>query len=293
MGEQIAQHVVGVPAPPLRPFVESYTGYRYEGFEPGVHAGLPSRHLTLIVSLGDPIDVGLMHGPAASRERFAALIGGLHTAPAAVHHDGNQYGVQLAVTPLGARALLGMPSAEIATLTLPLDAMLGPLATELVERLRAASVWSWRFAILDRVLSQALTELDHPPPEVTFAWEQLTRSGGMIKVGRLATEVGWSRRHMSERFRREFGLPPKTVARVIRFERARRMLSHAGRPQFGVVSAAAGYADQAHMNRDWRELAGASPGAWLEAERFPFFEDGGAAERSARAPERTIRSFET
>jgi AraC-like DNA-binding protein len=274
MGGQIAQHVVGAPAPRLRPFIDHYTGYRYEGFQRGVHAGLPSRHLTFIVSFGDPIDVGLLHDPAGPRDRFVALVGGLHVAPAAIHHDGNQYGVQLAVTPFGARALFGIPSAEIATLTLPLDTVLGALAAEVVERLCGAPTWSERFAILDRVLSRALIEFHDPAREVMFAWELLTRTGGAIEVGRLATEVGWSRRHMSERFRREFGLTPKTMARVVRFERARRMVSQAARPPFGEVAAAAGYADQAHMNREWREFAGASPGAWLAAEQLPVAQSG-------------------
>lgn len=291
MGEQIAQHVVGVPGARLRPFVDHYVGYRYEGFAPGVHAGLPSRHLTLIVSLADPIDVGRIHDPA-SRERFAALAAGLHTVPTAIHHDGNQHGVQLAVTPRGARALFGMPPAEIATLTLPLGAVLGPLASELVERLRAVDGWSRRFAVLDGVLSRTLTDVDGPPPEVMHAWERLTRTGGAIEVGHLAIEVGWSRRHLSERFRRELGLTPKTTARVIRFERARRMLAHDGRPSFGAVAAAVGYADQAHMNRDWRELAGASPGAWLAAEQLPLGEDdgppSGSGDHGGHAPAATV-----
>jgi AraC-like DNA-binding protein len=273
MAEQIAQHVVGIPAPPLRAFVNRYTGYRYEGFEPGVHVGLPSRHLTFIVSLGDPIDVGLIHDQAVPREQFVALAGGLHTQPAAVHHDGNQYGLQLEITPLGARALFGMPASEIATLTLPLGTVLGRLASELVDQLRTASVWSWRFAVLDQLLLQALSGLDGPSREVAFAWERLTRSGGTVEVGGLATEVGWSRRHLSEQFRREFGLPPKTMARVIRFDCARRMLMRPARPSLGTVAVTAGFADQAHMTRDWREFTGASPLAWMAAEQLPFFQD--------------------
>lgn len=273
MGEQIVEQVAGVPAPALRPFVRRYTGYRYEGFEPGIHAGLPSRHLTFIVSLGDPIDVGVLHEPAVPRERFASLAGGLHTVPAAVHHDGTQHGVQLDITPLGARALFGMPAAEIAGLTLPLDTMLGRLAIELVERLRTTATWSRRFAVLDAVLRAALTDPQEPQREVTAAWEQLTGSGGTITIDRLAEQVGWSRRHLSERFRREFGLPPKTMARVIRFERARRMLTCVERPSLGSVAFASGYADQAHMTRDWRELAGATPAAWMAGEQLPFVQD--------------------
>ena len=273
MSERVAQVVVGTPTPALRSFVGRYTGYRYEGFEAGVHVGLPSRYLTCIVSLGEPVDVGAVNDPNAPRQQFEALIGGLHAEPAAVHHDGNQHGVQLEVTPLGARALLGTTAAQIAGVTLPLDALLGRIAGELVDRLRTAPTWSRRFAVLDHVLLQTLTQLDTPSPEVTFAWQRLAQTGGSIEVGSLAAEAGWSRRHLSERFRREYGLPPKTVARVMRFERSRRMLAAPSRPSLGTVAATIGYADQAHMNRDWRELAGSSPGAWMAAERLPFFQD--------------------
>lgn len=59
---------------------------------------------------------------------------------------------------------------------------------------------------------------------------------------------------------------------MIRFQRSRRMLL---RPQAGTladISASCGYADQAHLTREWRELAGYSPSEWLRAE-LPFLQD--------------------
>lgn len=273
MSERVAQHVVETPAAALHALVDRYVGYRYEGFAPGVHAGLPSRRLTFIVSLGAPVDVGMLGAPEAQRHQFDALIGGLHAKPAAVYHDGNQHGIQLGLTPLGARALFGMPAAQLTGSTLPLDVVLGRLADELVDRLRTAATWSRRFAALDHVLLRAVSHTDPPLPEVAFAWQRLAQTGGGVAVAPLAAEVGWSRRHLSERFRREFGLPPKTMARVMRFERAHRMLTHPTRPSLGAVAATAGYADQAHLNRDWCELAGSSPTAWMAAEQLPFFQD--------------------
>lgn len=277
---QIAQHVTGTPALPLRPFVTRYTGYRYEGFPAGVHAGLPSQHLTFIVSLGDPIDVGVLHEPTLSRERFDALLGGLHTRPAAIHHTGDQYGVQLDVTPHGARALFGMPAAEVVDTNVAMDRVLGRLTVELIDRLHETSTWAHRFTVIDDVLSRALTQSHDVRPQVAHAWRRMVASGGGVEVADLATEVGYSRRHLTELFRREYGLAPKTFGRVVRFDRARRMLAAGTHPTLGALAHAAGYADQAHMDRDWRQFAGASPTRWLSDEQFPFFERGGGAARA-------------
>jgi len=266
--------VVALPAPRLRPFVADYAGYRMEGFDAGVHAGLPSRHLTLIVSFGTPVDMAVMPDPAQAPESLFALVSGLHVAPVMIRHDGNQHGVHVQITALGARALFGRPASELASQIVPMTDVLGGLAEELVDRLNGTTRWVDRFAIFDDVLARAL--IDAPPirDEVGFAWTRLITTGGAAPVGALADEVGWSRRHLTEQFRSEFGLAPKQLAKVLRFERARGLLVTPDRPSLARVAADCGYADQAHLARDWRDLAGSSPTAWLEAEVFPFVQDG-------------------
>ena len=61
-------------------------------------------------------------------------------------------------------------------------------------------------------------------PEVGWAWRQLLRAGGAVRVSALVAETGWSGRHLTSRFRTEIGLTPKAAARVIRFSRARHLL---------------------------------------------------------------------
>jgi AraC-like DNA-binding protein len=80
--------------------------------------------------------------------------------------------------------------------------------------------------------------------------------------------------HLSGQFRREFGLAPKVVGRIARFDVAAALLRTAPAGGVGAVAAAAGYADQAHMVRDWHDFAGAAPTAWLTGEVFPFVEGG-------------------
>jgi transcriptional regulator GlxA family with amidase domain len=90
----------------------------------------------------------------------------------------------------------------------------------------------------------------------------LQSSGGQFSVARLAEEIGCSRKHLTVRFAHEFGVTPKALARVLRFDRALRALKR-GAPSLAVLAVTCGYADQAHMTREFREFAGAPPAAFL------------------------------
>lgn len=68
-----AESIIVRPAPPLTSYVASYVGYRYEGFPPGMHLGLPSRHLTVIICLTGTVRVTEMPDPAQSPGEFATL----------------------------------------------------------------------------------------------------------------------------------------------------------------------------------------------------------------------------
>ncbi|MEA2670112.1 MAG: hypothetical protein QOG45_332, partial [Chloroflexota bacterium] len=178
-------------------------------------------------------------------------------------------------TPAGARALLGLPAAAIAWDVVDLAEILGPGSAGLVDRLACAPTWTDRFAILDAVLSRRVREGIGMPEEVGWAWRRLVASGGLLPVSELAGEIGWSRRHLAERFRDELGLAPKVAARVMRFQRARRMLQRPRRAALAEVAAACGYYDQAHLTREWNELAGCTPTRWM-AEELPSVQDAGA-----------------
>lgn len=252
--------------------MRGYTGYRIEGARPGVHRGLPARDLTFIITLDGTVDLAALPDRRQSPASFTTLAGGLHSTPALIRHDGHQHGIQAALTPLGARTLLGVPAGELASTVLDLDVLLGPVAGELVERLRAATTWTDRFLELDGVLARIARDGGEPGPEVGWAWHRLSASHGGIGVGALAGEVRWSRRHLGERFRREYGLTPKEAARVMRFESACRLLCAPDRPGLADVAARCGYYDQAHLTREWRELAGCTPSTWI-VEELPSVQD--------------------
>jgi len=169
--------------------------------------------------------------------------------------------LDLKLTPLGAYTLLGVPMSTLTGATVDLADVLGPAARTLVERLAGTPDWAGRFALLDAYLLDRLDRGPAPAPEVAWTWRRLVETGGNTAVGALAEEVGWSRRHLVARFRQQVGLAPKTAARVIRFETLLRRLAAGGAAARAAVEC--GYYDQSHMDRDFREFAGTTPGAYL------------------------------
>ena len=89
--------------------------------------------------------------------------------------------------------------------------------------------------------------------------ERLVTSGGTVPIAQLAEEVGWSHKRLIARFRHQLGLRPKTAARLVRFEGVLRRLDERRGLDWGQIAREAGYADQAHLIRDFHQFTGATP----------------------------------
>ena len=272
-GRAVSDQAWGIPAPALGELVGSYVGYRDAGVPPANHRGLPSPGLTVIFTLDDKLTIAEHPDPAQPAGSFDTLVGGLHTRPALITHQGCQSGIQLALNPLGARAILGVPAAELASIDVHGHEVLGGFAVLVQEQLREVATWDERFAILDRALLSRLRaagERAGVNAEVSYAWRRLLQSRGTVPVTELAAATGWSDRHLRAKFQAETGLAPKAAARVVRFDRARRMLQRravAGEPlRLAELAASCGYFDQAHLDREFGLLAGCPPTTWVRQE---------------------------
>ena len=249
----------------LAPYVTTLVAYDTVPGAPAVHRGLPGTSLTLVLPVAQPLDVGWADG--SGRARRWSTVSGLHPAPAAIHQDaGPQRGVQVGLTTAGARALLGVPAAELAGELLEVEDV-APALADLPERLHDVDL-ARGVAVVVAALTRALARHGEAAPraEVGRALAALTRGE---RVAAVADEVGFSRRRLSTLVREETGLAPKEYQRVARFEASRALL---GRRPLAEVAAACGYADQAHLAREWAELAGCAPSTWVR-EEFPFLQD--------------------
>lgn len=256
------------PHPALRHVVRRYMGYTQHDVTLPIHRGLPTRSVTLIISLAEPIR--LVGGPGG-RQNLQASVGGLHMGPALIEQDRFQQGVHLELNPIGLHALLGVAATDLTSDVVDLADLPVPWARTLPDRLIAQPDWATRFAVLDAELTRALRPV-RLIEEIQWAWRRMVTSHGAQAVTELADEVGWSRRHFTSQFARTVGLGPKQVSRLIRFERSRSLIR--GGRTLADVAAEAGYYDQAHMTNEWNTLAGCSPSQWIR-EELPFLQDLG------------------
>jgi AraC-like DNA-binding protein len=246
-------------SPSLRPVVASYDGYAEWSSQPVRRLEIAVPRVVLIIGLAGPLTVG-------SRQ-VRSFVAGLTPGATMTEYDDRQRGIELRLTPLGAYRLLGLPLSELTGRVVDLDAVWGREVSRLEERLAEAAGWSERFAVLDRELSRRAADGLRPDPELEGAWRRLERTSGDVRIADLTDDTGWSRRRLAERFRAQTGLTAKALARLLRFEHAVRLLTGPGHRSLASVALTCGYYDQAHLNRDFRELAGCTPTEYLRARR--------------------------
>jgi AraC-like DNA-binding protein len=242
--------IMRAPAAPLAGRVTTYYGFEIDTPQPVCQREGPGTDVVVILTFEEH---WLIDG-----ERHTSFIGGLHDRQVSTEHPGRSLGMQVNLNPLAARALVGRPLHELAHRTVPLDEILD--APFLVERLADAPDWDTRFAILDETLAPRIADA-RPSPEVAWAWRRLRETHGRVPIGTLAGELGWSRKRIVARFRDEVGLPPKAVARLLRFERAREL---AGTMPWGELAFECGFSDQSHLIAEFRRVTGRTPETFLQ-----------------------------
>lgn len=258
--------------PALAAYVTSVEVYDVAFAGPGVHIGMPSTELTFVLPLDEPLEVSWDADPGSRRAGWSS-VSGLHTGPAAIHHGDHQRGIQLSLTAAGARAIWGVPAGALSGQLLELGDVEPGLA-DLPERLAAEDGWAARLAVLERALLDVVRRRERPAPpagprpEVARAMALLTRG---VPVAATADDVGYSRRRLTTLVHAELGVSPKTYQRLARFSRAHDRMRRAALGEeatVAAVAAGAGYADQAHLAREWARFAGVSPTEWMRRE-FP------------------------
>ncbi|MFB1298237.1 helix-turn-helix domain-containing protein [Mycobacterium sp. pW049] len=247
----------GAPHPSLRDVVLRYEGFTVCGGGPATFREVACTFVPIIIDLDQGWSVAHREHIGSAPLRLRSFVAGLTDGPVLVGHAGSARCLQVDLTPLGARRVLGVPLSELANRSVPIEAVLGRGGADLVQRIGDAATWQERFALVDAALAARLADAGDIDAEVAWSLGRIVASGGTTAIGALATELGWSHRKFIARYRDTVGLPPKVVARIVRFERACARLREGAGP--AAAAAECGYFDQAHLSRDVREFAGITP----------------------------------
>ena len=100
--------------------------------------------------------------------------------------------------------MFGMPAAELAESSVRLEDVVGRVARSLREELEGYATWPERFAAVERVVRGLMRRHESgrdAVPEVAQAWRLIRCGGGRTPVAGVASDVGWSTRHLEQRFR--------------------------------------------------------------------------------------------
>jgi AraC-like DNA-binding protein len=267
-----AELVTRAPRPALAGSIVGLTWYAERAPAPVTFRELPCTYVPVIIDLDDGWAVADGRRPERPAERLGSFVAGLCDGPVIVTHGGTARCLQLDLTPLAARRLLGVPMAELANRSVDLGDVVGPAAAELAERIDGAGTPERAFAIVEDAVQARLAAAPAADPGVAWSLGRLGVSGGRAPVGGLAKELGWSHRRLIARFRDAVGMPPKRVGRIVRLERLLARVEAPEAPDWARAAAELGFADQAHLAREVRELTGLTPTA-LRAERVNSVQD--------------------
>ena len=244
------------PRRELSPFVTRLWASAGEAATAERELVLPTGAMHVVIRIDDPLRVFDAIDAAQPRTIGHAIIGGARADAYVrdVSRPASSVGAQL--RPGVAELLLGVSGRALAGRHTRLDDVWGAFAGELRDRLAEAGDPVQRLDVFEAALLARLPRVRGVHPVVAHA---LARFAATDEIAAIVGEVGYSHRRFIALFHDAVGLTPKRYCRVQRLQRAIARIG--GRP-LAEVAAGAGYSDQAHLCREFRELAGVSPGEY-------------------------------
>src|SRR5580704_10888741 len=231
------------------------------------HRLIPDGELWLMFNLGPAQRVVEVEGTGSGAVYRAAFVSGLHDRPVTYESvERHPRVVTVRLLPRGAQAFFGgLSLLELTNRVLDLESVLGRAAgvERLRQRLMETAGLDAALDLAEQWLTDRIRAGPRAHPLTRAGLEILRRSGGTARVEAVARTLGVSARYLNALFARQVGLPAKSLSRVLRFQRALDLLDLPGTPDFGRLALECGYYDQSHLNRDFRELVGLSPGEYV------------------------------
>jgi AraC-like DNA-binding protein len=276
--------------PRLRAYVRGY--FASEGYIPtSLHERhMPSLEVAIVLNFASPHRTLDTSDPKRVTEHRSAWVVGLQSRHQLSEAVGERDFMVIRFTPIGGHLFLKTPMDLLTDRRVALEEIDGPLARLLTTRVRGTRGWEARFDLLEFLLAKRLVSARRPSSVLIHSWQRLLEGASDIDLALLSSESGWSRRHLIAQFHRHFGMAPKGIARIRRFNRAveaanrlgRNGLRHSeGKPYLDLermsdscdarntgvrwadLALDCGYYDQSHLIKEFHAFAGLTPVEFL------------------------------
>jgi AraC-like DNA-binding protein len=243
------------PAPALAPFVTGLHYFESTG-DVTLERILPGGQTHLMVNLHE--DEFRLHEETNVRRTRGAVLEGPSSEARVIDTGLQRSLICVDFTLGGAGAFVDMPLSEAHGSLVELDQLWGRDGATLRERLLDAPTPEAKLRLLNDMLAQHFTqrELD---PAIRPAAALIERG---VQIGEVAKCIGLLSKTLNRRFSAAVGLTPKRYSRVRRLQRVLCSISGARHVDWCETAAEHGYADQAHLVHDFRELTGITPTAY-------------------------------
>ena len=255
------------PAPPLDAFVDVLWASERGAMPHARERNLPTGRADLIIALRQTHLNRFASADDLQGQRFA---GGIVQAPQQgpffreTGEPSSVVGVHFRAG--GAAALFGVPLTELSTPATP-DELWGPEAAALRDRLQALPGTAARLRHLEAWLLSRLHRAPRHAADAPIAWALQAFEGAVPhSVAEVRGALGWSPKRFIAEFSQRVGLTPKRYLRIARFQRIVQVAASCRTSRTPVdwveLALAEGYADQAHLVREFRGFSGLTPTAY-------------------------------
>ncbi|MCB1599875.1 MAG: AraC family transcriptional regulator [Xanthomonadales bacterium] len=224
---------------------------------------LPSGQSQLLINLG-PVQYRVRPGPPEQRIAFRDIwYAGLHQGPIDTEAPHGSALLGVAFSAHGGFPWLQADQSQHCDHIIALADALGDGVLALRQRLLDNADIVRRFELVESWLQARLDPRAAVHPAVRWSVERIASRGGQIGVVELASQTGYTRKHLNALFQRQVGMGPKALARVHRFNAAIARLQGLDEVPWASLAQLCGYYDQSHLVRDFRSFSGYAPAEFL------------------------------
>jgi AraC-like DNA-binding protein len=244
-------------SPVLAAFVKSFH-YHETDFPFALERIMPNGQAHLMVNLAED---EFRTYDAVRTERIdrhaGAVLAGPHARSTVIDTREQRWLAAVEFRSGGVGHFFSMPMTEVCNQIVQLDNLWGRDGRLLRERVLEAPTPRLKFRVFEEMLLQYLA----PKYDASILYATAALKAG-VPISQVASRLGLLPRTLVRRFSTQVGITPKRFARVHRLQRVLRAVRGSPEPDWSALAAEHGYADQAHLIHDFRDLADITPSGY-------------------------------